>query len=569
MADSQNPPPNGANFSFGAMSDAQLQQTMTQLAAAGRSQHFQPYASPAPQAPPAPNVTSTYLQNIRNWSTSTTPPPRTPVPGGQRTRTRATRSSNLAPAPTPQPIPQPTYSQVAYQPPPLTHPQPPLPPPLNAPSKSHPRAPLPTQPQALVSTYASRLRTGATLLMQPILSNPSEKTTGTTTRARRGGAVNYADPGSGDEIPDAGALDSDDSDFVASGGTRTALRAAGLGRRIPPGGVSVFHASGVSTPLGVQQQQPQGKAELDQSYLGLIPPQRFIVPKSFAPTKHDYFTDDVMEAQAKRQTSLIPIRVEFETDTHRIRDCFVWNLRESLITPEAFARIFCTDLDLPHTPWAETVANQIRAQIEDHETVATMDVCVDEAVSQSHTEGDELPECRVVLALDVQIGTHHLRDHIEWDLLSPLTPEAFSQKLCAELGLSGEAIPLVAHAIHEEILKHKKDAIEWGVIGGEKEVAEDFASGDKPRDKSGLSLLKDKTGLGLAWGRAPKDGRGPKVLKSVWRDWAEAEEFRTRFEVLSAEEVERREIEKERASRRLRRETSKFQSSLVGTRRRR
>ena len=70
---------------------------------------------------------------------------------------------------------------------------------------------------------------------------------------------------------------------------------------------------------------------------------------------------------------------------------------------------------------------------------------------------------------------------------------------------------------------------------------------DRPRDRSGLSLLKDKTGLGLGWGRTPKDGRGPKPLRSVWRDWPEAEEFRTRFEVLSAEEVERREIERERA----------------------
>ena len=61
--------------------------------------------------------------------------------------------------------------------------------------------------------------------------------------------------------------------------------------------------------------------------------------------------------------------------------------------------------------------------------------------------------------------------------------------------------------------------------------------------------MKDKTGLGLGWGRAPKDGRGPKPLKSVWRDLAEAEEFRTRFEVLTADEVERRELEKERASR--------------------
>lgn len=136
-------------------------------------------------------------------------------------------------------------------------------------------------------------------------------------------------------------------------------------------------------------------------------------------------------------------------------------------------------------------------------------------------------------------------DHIEWDLLSPLTPEAFAEKLCWELRLSGEAIPLVAHAIHEELMKHKKDAIEWGVIGGEREIGDDAGT----RDRTGFGLVKDKTGLGLGWGRAPKDGRGPKTLRSVWRDWQEADEFRTKFEELTAEEVERREIERERASR--------------------
>ena len=102
---------------------------------------------------------------------------------------------------------------------------------------------------------------------------------------------------------------------------------------------------------------------------------------------------------------------------------------------------------------------------------------------------------------------------------------------------------------------------------------------NNPEGGSNLSLLKDKTGLGLGWGRTPRDGRGPKSLRSVWRDWAEAEEFRTKFEVLTADEVERRDMERDRATRfvvsmrkllfasladgrhrRLRRETSKFQT---------
>ena len=134
-------------------------------------------------------------------------------------------------------------------------------------------------------------------------------------------------------------------------------------------------------------------------------------------------------------------------------------------------------------------------------------------------------------------------DHIEWDLHSHLTPEEFAIQLCADLGLSGEAPPLVAHAIHEELIKHKRDAIEWGVVGGDYDIL------NNPEGGSNLSLLKDKTGLGLGWGRTPRDGRGPKTLRSAWRDWAEIEEFRTKFEVLTADEVERREMERDRATR--------------------
>jgi hypothetical protein len=161
-----------------------------------------------------------------------------------------------------------------------------------------------------------------------------------------------------------------------------------------------------------------------------------------------------------------------------------------------------------------------------------------------------VPSSAFCAQIDVQIGTCHLQDHIEWDLLSPLTPEAFARQLCAELGLSGEAVPLVAHAVHEELLKHTRDAVEWGVLGAAE--ASGGGADDTPgAGGAGVSVLKDRTGLGLGWGKAPKDGRGrgPKTLKSVWRDWAEAEEFATRFEELTPEEVERRELERERATR--------------------
>ncbi|KAI6030385.1 hypothetical protein F5J12DRAFT_902925 [Pisolithus orientalis] len=536
MTDTPKPQPSTTPYpttNMTSLTDAQLRQTITQLSNAANTQyqHYQPAHASSSQTPSTPAAKGSSM----------------PGPA----------------APTALPLPAPV--------PPTGPPNP-------------PKHPLPVTLQAFHSTYASRLRTGTTLLMQPILSGTSASTStaaaATTTTAlaarastRRTGMVNYADPGSGDEFPDAGALDSDDSDFVASGGTRTAVRQSRAAARMGAGmsnGMGVFY-SGNGASATTQATVGMGtteKVELDQSYLGMIPPSKFIKARPVGPTAYEYPSLDTLLTHAQTRTSLVPIRVEFDTDTHRIRDCFVWNLCEPLVKPEIFAKIFCADLELPVVPWVETVANQIRAQLEEHEGVASLDL------GPSPENGGEIPECRVILSIDVQIATHHLMDHIEWDLLSPLTPEDFSKQLCAELGLAGEAIPLIAHAVHEELIKHKRDAIEWGVIGGDYResvvgrgaLAGGGGSEDAERRTavgggSGGGVLKDKTGLGLAWGRTPRENRGPKTLRSVWREWSEAEEFRTRFEELTAEEVEKREIERERASRRLRRETSKFQTT--------
>lgn len=97
---------------------------------------------------------------------------------------------------------------------------------------------------------------------------------GAAGRSRRSTAINYAEPPSGDEGLDAGAIDSDDSDFIASGGVRTSIRKAGR----PPGG----------TPYGRGTPQPGASGELDQSYLGMVPPSRFIIAKPVLPTAHEY-----------------------------------------------------------------------------------------------------------------------------------------------------------------------------------------------------------------------------------------------------------------------------------------
>lgn len=126
-------------------------------------------------------------------------------------------------------------------------------------------------------------------------------------------------------------------------------------------------------------------------------------------------------------------------------------------------------------------------------------------------------DLRVILNLDVQIGTLHLIDRVEWDLTSPLTPEVFAAQMCADLGLGGEGVMIISHAVHEELLRLKKDCIELGLVGN----------------------------------MAEGGSKGPKKLESVWRDWNEAKAFVPHLEILTPEDIDALEGEKDKNPRRL------------------
>ena len=143
-----------------------------------------------------------------------------------------------------------------------------------------------------------------------------------------------------------------------------------------------------------------------------------LYPRSCKESNISRSSEEIVLQQSLRPTALVPVRIEFDTDTHRIRDCFVWNLYDNTVKPELFATIFCNDLELPHKPWVETVSNQIKAQLEDCEGVGTMELGMDGAVDlDAQAEGlsllddnamqvDEndinvIPECRVILSVSV------------------------------------------------------------------------------------------------------------------------------------------------------------------------
>jgi chromatin structure-remodeling complex subunit SFH1 len=76
------------------------------------------------------------------------------------------------------------------------------------------------------------------------------------------------------------------------------------------------------------------------------------------------------------------------------------------------------------------------------------------------------------------------------------------------------------------LLKHTKDALEAGLIGP--------GAYDGRPDPLGTTVRKEI---------------GSETLRSVFRDWQDAEEYFPRLELLSAEELERRAMERERAIR--------------------
>lgn len=62
---------------------------------------------------------------------------------------------------------------------------------------------------------------------------------------------------------------------------------------------------------------------------------------------------------------LVPLRLELEVDGNRIRDVLTWNVNETIVTPEKFAEIYCTDLGIP-SGYAPLIAESIHSQIKDY-----------------------------------------------------------------------------------------------------------------------------------------------------------------------------------------------------------
>ncbi|KAI8928976.1 hypothetical protein BC831DRAFT_433950 [Entophlyctis helioformis] len=171
---------------------------------------------------------------------------------------------------------------------------------------------------------------------------------------------------------------------------------------------------------------------------------------------------------------LVPIRIDVEIEGNKLRDTFTWNMNETLMTPEYFAQLLADDMDCPYAAhFIQPIAEAIRKQVVEYAPVVEEDpVPRDEVASlllPDQTPDDEPSEdapvddmddfagysdSRVVIKLDLHVGSMYLKDQFEWPLYSSLsiTPEDFARQLSADLGVGGEFVPMIAHAIREQVL---------------------------------------------------------------------------------------------------------------------
>ncbi|KAK2738777.1 Chromatin structure remodeling complex protein sfh1 [Onygenales sp. PD_40] len=432
--------------------------------------------------------------------------------------------------------------------------------------------------QGYITSYSPRLRQYGNALLTPIIP-PAQNIPAPRTTKRGTVAVNYAEDGY------------DDEDFDDSEGPRrpTGLRSLRREEINPDRGPT-------GEKLGTEIQAP---VDVQPNF------RDWVVKKVLKPGKKKQ-----MSAQAQLPLTLVPIRIDLEVPAfqpaepfplprnylelglnpaspayrkpepappYRIKDTFLWNLHEALTTPEEFATTMVRELDLPNTQ-AMTVAitNQIRQQLEEYAGVAlhplfqssqqngtapsrdasstpaptnaaTPVSYTDTApgkgsvVASSHplslTDNELNPDdaYRCVVNLNINLQNRLYTDKFEWSLLhSQGLAEQFARVTCADLGLGPEWVSAVSHGIYEAVLKLKKEVCESGGLisgmgGYGNEIDNQAANGGE------AGWRYDPEGLGDEW--------EPKV------------------ETLSKEEIEKREGDRERQIRRLRRETARFSST--------
>lgn len=215
--------------------------------------------------------------------------------------------------------------------------------------------------------------------------------------------------------------------------------------------------------------------------------------------------------RAEIPEELVPIRLELDVEQHqKLRETFVWNLHDPIVTPELFAQLLVEDYKLgqaSHTAVVKQIQDQISdykahsanyegddgACLRDHSTIPKQvgalrpedaqwwrrwrkrlrtDLIEDDGSSKRRrledeealyvdalhvNESEAREDLRILIKLDIVVGSTKLDDQFEWDLDNEdASPEAFAEVFTMELGIASEFKTAIAHAIREQIQTYQK-----------------------------------------------------------------------------------------------------------------
>ncbi|KAI0039220.1 SNF5-domain-containing protein [Auriscalpium vulgare] len=248
----------------------------------------------------------------------------------------------------------------------------------------------------------------------------------------------------------------------------------------------------------------------------------------------------VRSEDANRPEVLVPIRLEFDVEHHKMRDTFVWNLNgacapfsgmylgrrsrddsligaDTVITPDVFAQSIVDDYALAPS-YLSVISKAIQDQLsdykahmaagEDEESVTHGRLAPEEeqwwegwrkrneadalaaakkdrpsrkrrkvnkgsevkpapygadgedkgmVADVEMDDTDALEEMRILVKLDIVVGSVKLEDQFEWDIDNPgASPEQFAEVYAQDLGLGGEFKTGIAHSIREQVQTYQK-----------------------------------------------------------------------------------------------------------------
>lgn len=65
---------------------------------------------------------------------------------------------------------------------------------------------------------------------------------------------------------------------------------------------------------------------------------------------------------------IIPVRLDLEHDQWRIKDTFMWNISDSVVTPEMFARSLCEDFAVPPGPFVPKITAAVHERVREFQS---------------------------------------------------------------------------------------------------------------------------------------------------------------------------------------------------------